>query len=94
MIYYKIRHKVTGLYSKGGYWVKSDGTGALWSKSGKNWTSLGTLRSHLTLVMDSSQGNPTDMTDWEVISYEVKEIQAQPIHELLSPKALLKLLSR
>ena len=93
MIYYKIRHKVTGLYSKGGTWVSSDGTGMWWSKVGKTWSSIGTLRSHLTLVM-SEPRRGVDMSNWEVVTHEVRETQAQPVHEVLTPKALVKLLSR
>lgn len=44
---YKIRHKETGLFSVGG------GTPS-WTKLGKTWSSLGTLRSHIALYLVSS----------------------------------------
>ena len=47
MIVYKIRHKTTGLYSKGGGKVAMNGKGYYWGKKGKTWSSIVALKLHL-----------------------------------------------
>lgn len=63
---YKIRHKVTGLYSKGG-------TSPFWSKKGKTWSSIGHLKRHIAGVVDSRYHKMNDMVNWEIIEIEVSE---------------------
>ena len=45
---YKIRHKITGLYSRGG-------ETPFWNKKGKTWSSLAHLKRHIAGVIDSRQ---------------------------------------
>lgn len=63
---YKIRHKVTGLFSKGGETPS-------WSKKGKTWSSLGHLKRHISGVVDSRYHYMKDMVNWEIIEIEVSE---------------------
>ena len=91
MIYYKIRHRKTGLYSKGGYYVNSDGTHG-WHKTGKTWDTLGKLRAHITTHLPTRNLSGTDMSDWEVVEYEVLEREAKSVVEVIDPKRIVQML--
>ena len=65
---YKVRHKLTGLLSRGG-------TSPCWNSKGKTWNTLGYLKSHLRYIDKHKQA---DMVHWEVLEIEVSE-QLQPI---------------
>jgi hypothetical protein len=91
--YYKIRHKKTGRWSKGGVYVTADGHGGQWAdKGGKTWDTLGKLRAHITSHMN--RYNNTDMTDWEVVEYHMVYQDAKPIHQMIDPKKLIDLLKK
>ena len=94
MIFYKIRHKVTGQFSKGGSSVHPDGVYG-WAKTGKTWDTLGKLRAHITqhLGLDEYR-KPTDMSNWEVIEYHCEPQEPKGIHEIIDPKKLVMLLKR
>lgn len=93
MSFYKIRHKKTQRYSKGGVYVPADGLGSLWvERGGKTWDTLGKLRAHITSHMNSY--NTTDMSDWEVIEYQEVITDIKPIHEVIDPKKLIIMLKR
>jgi hypothetical protein len=79
MIYYKVRDKATGLYHKGGVY-------SVWSKTGKTWTTLGKLRSMLTMNIN----NGTSMSDWEIIEYEVVEKTVKSVNDVIDPKKLIQ----
>lgn len=81
MTYYKIRHRQTGKYHKGGAYN-------LWSDTGKTWPTLGRLRSFLTMQLKREYGRP-DTTEWEVVEYEVKESAIKSLHEVIDPKKLM-----
>jgi hypothetical protein len=87
--YYKIRHKKTGMYSKGGMDANSFGRGGAWNKSGKVWDTIGKLRSHLT-----SHLRVTDMSEWEVVVIETKITDVKPVHEMITPERLMELLKK
>jgi len=90
--YYKIRHRVTGLYSKGGD-ATASGVGECWNKSGKMWATLGALRNHLRNHMPKKGYRVgTDMSDWEVVEYHVVEADVKPVSDMLSAKQLTDLL--
>ena len=93
--FYKIRHKKTGKYSKGGTYVNAEGTNSYWAdRGGKTWDTLGKLRAHITShIATSSYGKTTDMTDWEVIEYKCVPTTVKPIHEIVKPEKLIKLLT-
>lgn len=91
--YYKIRHKKTGLWSKGGVYVNGEGTNGHWvAKGGKTWDTLGKLRSHITSHLATPHSKGTDMSDWEVLVYKMVYQDAKPIHEMIDPKKLVQLL--
>lgn len=90
--FYKIKHKKTGRYSKGGVYVPGDGTGSLWvEKGGKTWDTLGKLRAHITSHMNCYSG-ATDMTDWQVVEYTSTPTAVKDIHEVISQDKLVRLL--
>jgi len=96
MIYYKIQHKITKRYSKGGAYVDADGNNMYWvEKGGKVWDTLGKLRAHLTSHMPKYTGDyGTDMGNWQVIELEIVEKDRKDVHEVMDPKKILKLLSQ
>ena len=63
---YKIRHKETGLYSKGGSYPS-------WSKKGKTWSTLGHLKRHIACVVDCRYHKMNDMVNWEILEIDVSE---------------------
>lgn len=85
---YKIRNKETGLFSTGGVAPR-------WTKLGKTWNSIGTFKSHLTLVGDRYESTwgtdrfkglsiDTDIyKDCEVVEVEFKECKVSDIKEFL-----------
>jgi hypothetical protein len=85
--FYKIRNTKSQLYSVGGTRVDEHRG---WSRTGKVWTKLGTLRSHLTQHLDAR----TNMSDWAVVEYAVSEVSAKPISEALSAGQLVRLLKK
>jgi hypothetical protein len=85
-MYYKIRDKNTGLYSNGGIYSS-------WGKHGKLWTSLGTLRSHLTTRLNGRIIHEA-VENWEVIEYEVKECNIQNINDVMNPQKLIEILKK
>lgn len=92
--FYKIRHKKTGRYSKGGTYVNAEGNNSYWSeKGGKTWDTLGKLRSHITSHIDRYYG-ATDMSDWEVVVYRCVPTDVKPIHEIVKPEKLMGLLKK
>src|SRR6266403_3016544 len=70
-VFYKIRNKKTGLFSKGGSWPR-------WSKLGKVWHSKGALSNHLAFVSTSA-----DYKDAEIIECEFVEVGKIQIDEWL-----------
>ena len=91
--FFKIRHKKTGLYSKGGAYVNAEGNNSFWNKAGKTWDTLGKLRAHITSHMNKYYG-ATDMTDWEVIEFKCVPTAVKPVHEMVDPKKLIALLKQ
>jgi len=83
--YFKIRHKTSGLWSKGV--AGSAHTGVYWSKNGKVWHSLGSLRLHLHLVVGEYK---RDISNWEVIEYSMSPVETKPAIEMVDTMKLLK----
>ena len=74
---FKIRHKITGLYSRGGYEPVFD-------KKGKVWRGINHVRSHITLIRDSPRSYKKckeDMKNWEIVEYQMKEINTYTIKD-------------
>lgn len=95
-VFYKIRHRVTGMYSKGGTYANGAGNNSFWAPTGgKTWDTLGKLRAHITSHLPSStydDDRGTDMSDWEVVEYRAVVMDTKSIHEVIDPKKLIKLL--
>lgn len=92
MIFYKIRHKVTGEFSKGGTYISERGSGMGWGKTGKTWDTLGKLRSHITCHLPTPHRKGTDMRDWEVLEYTVAIKEVKGVKDVIDPKKLLEIL--
>jgi hypothetical protein len=92
--FYKIRHRQTGRYSKGGVYANSAGDNSYWTeRGGKTWDTLGKLRSHITSHLGKYSG-ATDMSEWEVIEYKSVPTDRKMIHEIVKPEKLIQLLSQ
>lgn len=94
LTYYKIRHKVTGLYSKGSSYSNAEGTNSYWSKSGKTWDTLGKLRAHITMHLPTPYRKGTDMTNWEVVEMEMVVKEVKGIMNVIDPKKFLDILKQ
>lgn len=87
MKFYKIRKRSNpSLY-------RLAGSRPSWNKTGKTWDAIGKLRAMITNTINSNYYNE-DLSDWEIVEYEVTESSAKPVHEVMSQKNLLTLLSR
>ena len=91
--FYKIRHRVTGKYSKGGSYANAEGNNIFWNNSGKTWDTLGKLRAHLTSHMNRYYG-ATDISDWEVVEFVSRPTSVKPVYEVIDPKKLVEMLKR
>lgn len=95
MIFYKIQHKITKQYSKGGSYVGPEGVGYHWSpNAGKIWDTLGKLRAHITSHLPDDYSKGTDMSNWEVVELEMTVKARKDIHEVIDPKKLVQLLKQ
>lgn len=84
--YYKIKNKKTGLYKTGGSWNK-------WSRDGKLWTALGQIRAHLTMNLNGRIIHDA-LENWEVIEYEVREIDYKNINDVIKPEKIIEILKK
>lgn len=89
--FYKIQHKKTGLFSRGGTYVDAAGNIG-WSKEGKVWSTLGRLRAHLSMHLGSKYRAGTDMTDWQVVELETRVVSVVPAFEAISATKLVQML--
>ena len=83
---FKIRHRHTGLYSSGGLYPS-------WTKIGKTWGSLRTLRSHLSQHI-GNEYRKTDTSAWQVVEIEIREVNLLELHEVVTAERMLKILTR
>ena len=89
---YKILHRKTGLYSRGGTSVHGDGRFG-WSKNGKIWDTIGKLRSHITSHLPNSYRKGTNMSDWQVVTYDLAVNSVNEIHEVVSSEKIIQVLT-
>ena len=93
---YRIRHKVSNRWSKGGTYANSDGDNGFWThdeEKAKIWTTLGKLRAHITGNMpNGSWDNGKDMSEWQVVIYDMISCDTKAIHEVVTPEKLIKML--
>ena len=94
-VYYKIRHRVTGKWSKGSSYSNAEGNNSWWtSKGGKSWDTLGKLRSHITMHLPTTWRKGTDMSDWEVVEYTVSVKEVKNIKDVIDPKKFIEILKQ
>lgn len=80
-VFYKIRHKVTGKYSKGGVIGAGNEGHYGWSeRGGKTWDTLSKLRAHLTM------NDSTNMENWEILEYQIPEPVVKTAYDVMDPK--------
>lgn len=86
-IYYKIRSKSNPqLYRLGGVDER-------YNKSGKVWDTLGKLRAFLTMVA-SNEYRSNNLSNFEIIEFEVKELGTKDPHEVMSANTIKKMLMK
>lgn len=75
MTFYKIRHKVTGLWSAGGYYTS-------WrKKGGKVWRDRRALSLHLSMIRESENTHKiVEMQHWEIVPFAAVEQTPEPIN--------------
>jgi hypothetical protein len=84
VIHYKVRHRTTGLYSKGtGY--------NQWDAKGKTFDTIGKLRSFITRCMKDSYMSKF-LGDFQIIEFEVQEIAVRELSEIVKPEKIMELL--
>ena len=83
-IFYRIRSKTSGLYRTG-----TPGYGG-WSKSGRKFPAMGSLRQFITLSIKKD----TVMSDWIIEESQLVPIGDREVSEIITPKKLLELLSK
>lgn len=66
MTIYRVRNTRTGLYSRGGLYVR-------WTKRGKIWTTKGALKNHFNRVLRSNEYRTINVLpqEWVVESYDL-----------------------
>jgi hypothetical protein len=70
---YKIRHKITGLFSSGGAHPR-------WTKKGKAWTNIGHIKTHFSMIGDAQLR--AAYRDSEIVEYDVTEAGTSSMTEL------------
>jgi hypothetical protein len=69
---YKIRHKVTGLYSTGS-------SSPQWKKTGKIWQTKAALSNHLSMINQYAELLMKHYTDAEVVEIVVEETEVKKL---------------
>lgn len=90
---FKIRHKLTGKFSKGGADVDFDGLDSQgWAvQAGKVWTKIGHVRNHINMVIEYRKKVPID---WEIVEYETIIKKVDPVSDHVNMIKLLKAQTR
>jgi hypothetical protein len=68
LVAYKIRHKFTGLYSKGG-----EDDSKIWTKKGKTWSQLSHIKSHLSNLLYD--------TEWDDIQNSAVRVKKTDVYK-------------
>lgn len=88
MIVYKIRSKANNEMFLHGTPVYNS-----WNKSGRIFQTLGKLRTFLTSAIARTDHN-RDISNWEIVELEMVEKSVKGVHEVVTPKTLVKILTR
>jgi hypothetical protein len=60
-------------------------------KSGRVFQTMGALRTFISNVMNNTYRN-SDVTDWQVVEYEMQVRDIREVHEIIKPEKIVKLL--
>ncbi len=80
IIVYKLRDTETGRYSSGGY-------NPTWTKRGKTWNNLGSIKNHIRTWCNGSYGTLRMAPDsWEIVEIIIKEEDAStwPVNDYIN----------
>jgi hypothetical protein len=64
-----------------------------YNKAGRIFTTLGSLRTFITNVMNNEYKS-SNLGDWEIVELEMQEKNTKEIHEIIKPDKLVKLLKQ
>ncbi len=84
--HYKIRHRITGLYSKGTAYNQ-------WSDKGKTFDTIGKLRSFITRCLNDDYMQK-HLVNFEIVEFEFKPINVKQLHDIVKPEKIMELLKR
>ena len=85
MIVYKIRNK-----NNSEQFLTGTPTYHSWNKTGRMFQTIGKLRTFLTNTLKCSK----NISNWEVVEYELAEQSAKSVHEMIKPEQLIKMLTK
>lgn len=83
-VYYKVRNRRSGLYSKGTMYHQ-------WNSKGKTFDTLGKLRSFLTRCMNDDYMRKF-LGDFEVVEFEVQQVAVRELVDIVKPEKIMELL--
>jgi hypothetical protein len=85
--YYVIRNKETGLYIKGTPRYHQ------WFKEPRLFTTIGRLRGFISLIIKMREFRNVDMSQWIVDEMVMTATNSKEIHEIITGKKMMELLS-
>jgi hypothetical protein len=85
MIVYKIRNK-----NNSELFLTGTPTYHSWDKTGRMFQTIGKLRTFLT----NSLKGERNVGNWDIVEYELTEVSAKGVHEMIKPEQLIKMLKR
>lgn len=85
MIVYKIRNK-----NNPDKFLTGTPTYNSWNKTGRMFQTIGKLRTFLTHSFKSN----SNMGEWDIVEYELVELSAKGVHEMIKPEQLVKMLMK
>lgn len=88
MIYYKIRSKKFP-----DQWVKGTPYYLSYDSRGRVFQTLGSLRAFITGVLNYDR-SASHISDWDIIEFEMTIKEVKGVHDIITPKKLIELLSR
>ena len=85
MIVYKIRSKNNPIM-----FLKGTPAYNSWDKTGRMFPTIGKLRSFITGSMKYKR----DLSNWDIIEFEMVEQAVKDVHEIITPAKLIELIKR
>jgi hypothetical protein len=85
MIVYKIRNK-----NNSEQFLTGTPAYHHWDKTGRLFQTIGKLRSFLTTSMKGRH----NASNWDIVEYELNELSVKGVHEMITPKKLIEMLTK